>query len=40
MRRGYQLNRDVEAKLLELTATKDEVDVKSKVLASLEAVPT
>ena len=35
-----QLKRDVEAKSLKLRAIKSEVDVKSKALADLEAMPT
>ena len=35
----YQHKRDVEAKSLELITTEDEVDVKSKVLANVEATP-
>ena len=35
-----QLKRDTEAKSIELQAAGSEVDVKSKALANLEAVPT
>ena len=35
-----QLKRDAEAKSLELQATESEVDVKSKTLAGLQAMPT
>jgi len=35
-----QLKRDVKAKSLELTVTEDDVDVESKALADLEAMPT
>jgi len=38
--RGVQLKRDANAKSLELQATDSEVDVKSKALTNLEAVPT